>query len=186
MDEVQRRWDISKEAHNNKQRTLPILWKNGRGKWNGYFVNNQGTIKEAYAKFYLHKIIVDNGVATEESVARFISDKKYGALSVDNTPGFAIGDTNIGNIHYAIKSESASLLGYATLYRQAKQLCDDLISAKTITAKELENAFEVFANRKNTPVKQAVRIAGEELAMANGDYKKIAIPAKNKNKKKSK
>ena len=116
----------------------------------------------------------------------FISDKKYGALSVDNTPGFAIGDTNIGNIHYAIKSESASLLGYATLYRQAKQLCDDLISAKTITTKELENAFKVFVNGKNTPVKQAVRIAGEELAMANGDYKKIAIPTKNKNKKKSK
>lgn len=186
MNEVQKRWDISKKEHNDKQRNLPILWKNGQGKWDGYFINNQGTIKEAYAKFYLHKTAVDNGVATEESVKYFITNKEYGVCSVDNTPGFAIGDTNIGNIHYAIKSESASLLGYATLYKQAKQLCDDLISAKTMTTKELENAFNVFVNGKNTPIKQAVKIAEEELVMANGDYKKIAIPTKNKNKKKSK
>lgn len=186
MNEVQKRWDISKKKHNDKQRNLPILWKNGQGKWDGYFINNQGTIKEAYAKFYLHKTAVDNGVATEESVKYFITNEEYGVCSVDNTPGFAIGDTNIGNIHYAIKSESASLLGYATLYKQAKQLCDDLISAKTMTTKELENAFNVFVNGKNTPVKQAVKIAEEELVMANGDYKKIAIPTKNKNKKKSK
>lgn len=186
MNEVERRWNISKEAHNGKQRNLPILWENGRGGWNGYFVNNQGTLKEAYAKFYLHKIRVDDGVATEASVARFISDKVYGALSVDNTPGFAIGDTNIDQTHYAIKSETASLLGYATLYRQAKKLCDDLISTEAVISDELVKTFGAFVNAKGT-VKQAVRIAEEELIMANGDYGKIAIPdSKKNNKKKSK
>lgn len=184
MNEVQRRWNISKEAHNGKQRNLPILWENGRGGWNGYFVNNQGTIKEAYAKFYLHKIKIDNGVVTEASVARFVSDKAYGTLSVDNTPGFAIGDTSIGQTHYAIKSETASLLGYATLYKQAKKLCDDLISSEVTISDELEKTFGSFVNAEGT-VKQAVRIAKEELIMANGVYGKIAIPNNKKSKKKS-
>lgn len=183
MEEVQNRWEISSAAHKGHRTRLPILWKTPRDKWNGYIINNQGTLKEAYAKFYLHKIEVDEGVATESSVARFISDKKYGARSVDNTPGFAIGDTAIQyenyTAHYAVKSDQASLLGYANLYRKAKKMCDDLISKRPV--EDIFEEFKDFVQREGKP-NQAWNIASKTLANAAGDYKKIPIPSKSKTK----
>lgn len=119
---IYERWDIAKST-TGKSTWLPILWKIGE-EWRGANVNNKGTIAEAYANFYLNKIIFSGDL--ENRVEFYITDNKNGMFSVDNTLGFFIGDVNRGQVQYAIKSQGASPMGMARVYEYIKKIKNTL------------------------------------------------------------
>lgn len=122
-NEVFRRWDIAMERH-SKTSWLPILWKFGKT-WSGAFVNNKGSLNEAYANFYINQFYFKFGM--EKNVSIYVTDQQYGVAAVDNTGGFVIGDvtyTNNNNtseyqntIQFAIKGKNAGPMGMAAVYK---------------------------------------------------------------------
>lgn len=115
--EVLYRWGVALSTHKKKV-WLPLLWK--MGGWAGVKVNNQGTLAEAYANFYINKVTFNGSM--EQKVANFILNKEHGAMSVDNTSGFAIGDINKGNVQFAVKKNKSGLMGMAQVYNIIQQL----------------------------------------------------------------
>ena len=124
-DEVFRRWDVALATHSQKS-WLPILWYLN-GKWSGAFVTNKGTLNEAYANFYIHKFTGFINGEQEENVSIYVLNNDYGARSVDNTSGFAIGDVSYGRLQFGIKGQDASPMGMAQVYRELDNLLNMLI-----------------------------------------------------------
>lgn len=115
--EVLYRWGVALSTHKKKV-WLPLLWK--MGGWAGVKVNNQGTLAEAYANFYVNKVTFNGNM--EQKVANFVLNREHGAMSVDNTSGFAIGDINKGNVQFAVKKNKSGLMGIAQVYNIIQQL----------------------------------------------------------------
>ena len=121
------RWSVAASVHTRKT-FLPIMWKNG-GDWQWVFVNNTGTLAEAYVNFYLHKEEINPG-GTDPNVAEFVTNTNYGAASVDNARGFGRGDveirTNMYNVLFGVKKDMASPLGWKQLYKDIINITNGL------------------------------------------------------------
>lgn len=149
-NEIYRRWDIAKSVY-HKSVGLPILW-NINGRWNGRKVNNKGTIAEAYANFYIHQIILEGDI--ENRVQTYVIDKEYGMLSVDNTLGFVVGDINVGQIQYAVKSQRAGLMGMHQVYKYIQNIKNLLNSG--LEEEALKKLFEQTSQKGTAKQVQAL------------------------------
>jgi hypothetical protein len=136
------RWQIAK-AHTKKTRYLPILWQTASG-WAGAKVNNLGTIAEAYVNFYINQYVFASHL--EENVGVYIMHPEYGAYAVDNASGFLIGDTSIGNIHFAVKKESASPMNLKKVYQETKAIL-------SLPAFSPEYLKQIFVDKEKARVK---------------------------------
>lgn len=149
-NEIYRRWDIAKSVY-HRSVGLPILW-NINGRWNGRKVNNKGTIAEAYANFYIHQIILEGDI--ENRVQTYVIDKEYGMLSVDNTLGFVVGDINVGQIQYAVKSQRAGLMGMHQVYKYIQNIKNLLNSG--LEEEALKKLFEQTSQKGTAKQVQAL------------------------------
>ena len=98
--------------------TFIILWNEGGG-WEGVKVSSEGVLAESYAGFYLNSVVFDSG--PETNVKIFMTAAPYGAIHVDNAPGFLEGDVSVAgsNAQYGIKARGASALGYIQIIQEA-------------------------------------------------------------------
>lgn len=116
------RYRIAKQRI-KKKAGIPIFWRINNTV-DGRTVNNQGTIAEAYANFYLHQTQLLGSL--EARVARYVTDDQEGMASVDNTMGFAVGDVKMGAVQYAVKTNHASLAGMHKVYQIIQKLKSDI------------------------------------------------------------
>ena len=180
LDEVYReilyRWGVALSTHNKKQ-WLPLLWNiNG---WDGRKVANKGTFAEAYANFYVNQIPFDNESNMEVKVQNFITNATYGAASVDNTQGFAVGDIDKGAVQLAVKGTNASPQGMRQVYNLIQSLRSQLGAIN-------EEFLSTFYNEisKSGKAKQVKKMTTEELNRSVNVMIDKQIPAKNRKLKK--
>ena len=119
------RWNIAKSKLKKGQQAqhLPILWYTG--KWHGMWVNNLGTISEAYAGFYLSKYQFSGNL--EPDVGTYLV---AGCAAVDNASGFLQGDTqsNFSNdlsVQWAVKKALAQPAGMKDVANFIKEIGKD-------------------------------------------------------------
>lgn len=130
------RWNIARQRHKKKNK-LPILWY--LGQWEGAWVNNLGTIAEAYVNFYLSKYQFTR--VLEQDVKTYITNSSYGAMAVDNASGFLIGDVSYKGLHFAVKKQSASPMRLSTVYDEVNNILSD-------PSFDLENLKDIFITQE--------------------------------------
>lgn len=131
------RWNIAKQRYPKKTNGLPILWY--LGQWEGAWVNNLGTIAEAYVNFYLSKYQFTR--ILEQDVKTYITNSSYGAMAVDNASGFLIGDVSYKGLHFAVKKQSASPMRLSTVYQEVNNILSD-------PSFDLENLKDIFITQE--------------------------------------
>ena len=171
---IYNRWQIAKQKA-KRSTWLPILW-NIENKWHGAFVNNLGSIGEAYVKFYINKHQFVGGL--EENIGVFILNPDYGVQSVDNASGFLIGDTSMaeGAIQLAVKKEYASPENLKQIY--------DIVSLVIYE----EDFIEILKNRfieqeKESAKHSQVKKLSEQLENSNNKLLKSLVQSYLTNKK---
>ncbi len=170
--EVNRRWDIAIATHRKKQH-LPILWKSGQG-WLMAYVNNKGTIAEAYANFFINKFKFSGQL--EPDVGTYVTNETYGMRAVDNTSGFVVGDVQAGDnnfVQFGIKKEGASLMGLYKINSIIKSLQQKMIDSPAETLEELRKIMSSPGTAKQ--VTQAIEVniesATEKVLNTLQEYK---------------
>lgn len=148
------RYKIGSRYRFKKRGMVPVLWKIANV-WDGRFILNKGTLAEAYANFYINKIDFNTEQNLEVKVANFITNENYGAMKVDNTSGFILGDVsniNSPSIQYAIKSANASAMQVNQVFHIFQQLLRDFATASNtdydLLLKTLADAFREEGNIK--------------------------------------
>lgn len=155
--EVYRRWDIAIATHFKRQH-LPILWRSG-GRWMKAMVNNKGTIAEAYANFFINKILFL--ASMEENVGHYVMDEAHGMRAVDNTSGFFVGDVQQGDnvtVQFGVKANLASPMGMGQVNRLITQLSSFLHSNMTAHWALEEIKKKISVQGKWKQVSEAVEV----------------------------
>lgn len=128
--EVYRRFNIGKKHKNdflkkekNKDKknkkglgSSYILWKTSNDTWDGAYLNNIGSLGEAYFAFFINNFQIRGNI--EKRVETFIIHKNYGAIKADSASGFLKGDIIKNNINYGIKMLNASALGFEEVLKR--------------------------------------------------------------------
>ena len=153
-----------------------ILWNEGNG-WEGVTVSSEGVIAESYANFFINAIAF--GTATEHDVKVFMTDDKYGALTVDNKSGFLEGDFSSANgqIQYGAKTRGATALGYQRIIQEAKNIYAECLKDTPDLKTLLENLRQTL--NEEGQVHLATRLA-DEIEIEYSDLIKLIENATSK------
>lgn len=122
---------------------IPLLWKM-RNVWQGIIVDNEGTIAEAYANFFINKININENYPNifpknnKEQQVEDYAMNPYGLISVDNASGFFIGDISYEATQFAVKKENASPMKMKAVYEKIDEILKSLKNTE-LTPKELND-----------------------------------------------
>ena len=116
-----------------------VLWKTPENTWDGAYLNNIGSLGEAYYAFFINNFLIRGNI--EKRVATFITHEKYGAIRADSESGFLKGDVVKGNIQYGVKMLSATALGFEKVLKNLKNT--------NLLNKNGDKFKKVFKNLKN-------------------------------------
>lgn len=151
--EVYRRFNIAKKHKNDflkKQKEKKgiednkgygysyILWKTSENTWDGAYLNNIGSLGEAYYAFFINNFLIRGNI--EKRVETFMMHKKYGAVKADSESGFLKGDIVKGNIQYGVKMLNATALGFENVLKKLENT--------NLLNKNGDNFKKVFKNLK--------------------------------------
>ena len=135
-------------------------------KWNGVLVSSFGSINEAYATLLLHEHFTHSNIP-EDNMEQFMS---Y-VMQVTNLSGTLEGDTTVGNMQMAVKSNQATTLSIEQLFNMAQEIIDNKLNnfqaiQKYLTQKKKENKeaqHSINASLKQTLQNIADETVGEVI-----------------------
>lgn len=129
-------------------------------KWNGVLVSSFGSINEAYATLLLHEHFTHSNIP-EDNMEQFMG---Y-VMKVTNLSGTLEGDTTVGHMQMAIKSNQATTLSIEQLFNMAQEIINNKLNnfqaiQKYLAQKKKENKN---AQRSiNISLKQALQNIADE------------------------
>lgn len=120
---VYKRGEIYRQKIKNSGALL-ILWH--LNEWKHLWVSNFGDINEAYASFFLAEQFDKFNNSLEHNVDTFMTDEKYGVVTVSNISGLLEGDLELEKdgilTEYAIKSRNAGTLQIGQVIKFAEEI----------------------------------------------------------------
>ena len=127
-----------------------ILWQIN-SVWYKMKVSSEGDLNESYAAFYLNKQfnLFSSSGAQETDVNTFMTHSEWGVQHVDSISGLLQGDVTVGNIHYAIKSKGASVMGDSDLLVTAAIIASQKEQLTISTIQHIKDQLKSMGKERN-------------------------------------